>query len=214
MHKFKSHKPQTQLRFIKGAKAQLALGNDPRGDIQRKMSPSAVVPMGEDIVFANTVKCAALRTGEPGGLAHLVPSTVHKQRSAEVGSSRKRRTASQSQPITFGNLPPSKAAVNKDKLARIYRDACLPLNIGSFINEGDASGLPPPLHPDMLIDYPAFHEHRGNEGDIDEHKRRKTHSSNRDDDTASAGRPNDEEEGEVTCSRYFVATELCRITSC
>jgi hypothetical protein len=145
MHKYKSHK---QLRFIKRAKAQTVLGNDPRGDIKRTMSPSAVVPMGEDIVFDNTVKCAALRTGEPGGLAHLAPCTVHKQRSAEVGPSRKRRTASQSQPITFGNLPASKAAVNKDKLAHTYRDACLPLNIGSFINEGNAPGLPPPLNPD------------------------------------------------------------------
>jgi len=69
------------------------------------MSPSAVVPMGEDIVFANTVKCAALRTGEPGDLAHLVPSTVHKQRSDEVGPSRKKRTATQSLPVTEAYPP-------------------------------------------------------------------------------------------------------------
>jgi len=129
-----------QFRAIKRAQSHTVLGTNPKDDIRQTMSPPAVVPMGEDIVFDNTVKCAALRKGKPGGLARLVPSTVNKQRSAEVGPSRKKRTATQSQQIVFGDLPASKAAVNKAKLARTYRDACLPLFIGSLTNEADAPG--------------------------------------------------------------------------
>ena len=90
-----------QIRAIKRAQAHTALGANPKGDIRHTMSHSTVVPVGEDIVFDNTVKCAALRKGVPGGLDHLVPSTVNKQRTAaELGPSRKKRTATQSQPVT------------------------------------------------------------------------------------------------------------------
>jgi hypothetical protein len=178
-------------------RAQTVLGSNPKGDIKQSMSHSTVVPMGDDIVFDNRVSCAALRKGEPGGLDHLVPSTVSKQQSAELGLSRKKRTATQSQQISFGDLPTSKAAVNKAKLARTYREACPPLSLGPLSQEEDASGLPPPLNPDMLIDLPAFHEHRENEGDSDDHERRETRFSHHDDDTASGGRHNGKEEGEV-----------------
>jgi hypothetical protein len=181
-----------QIRAIKRAQAHTALGANPKGDIRHTMSHSTVVPVGEDIVFDNTVKCAALRKGVPGGLDHLAPSTVNKQRIAELVPSRKKRTATQSQQIVFGNLPATKAAVNKAKLARTYRDACDPLFIGPLTNEGDAPGLPPPLNPHMLIDQPEFHE-----VDRDEHKGKEAHPSNRDDDSAPARRQNEKEEGEV-----------------
>ena len=94
-----------QIRAIKRAQAHTALGANPKGDIRHTMSHSTVVPVGEDIVFDNTVKCAALRKGVPGGLDHLAPSTVKKQRIAELVPSRKKRTATQSQPVTeaYGN---------------------------------------------------------------------------------------------------------------
>ena len=152
-----------KVKSIKGSHSPTVSKNDlqrlsePNGAIKQPMSPSPVVLLGnqaDDIVFNNTVLYAALRRAEPGGLDRLNPSTIRKQQEAEIGPSKKRRTATQPQPITFGALPTLKAAVNPVKLARTYRAACPPCNIGSVMDEVEApnqSASPPPMHPDSLI---------------------------------------------------------------
>jgi hypothetical protein len=62
--------------------------NEPKDDIKQLMSSSPVVLLGnvaDDIIFHNTMSCAALKKGVPGGLDRINPSTVHRQREAEVG---------------------------------------------------------------------------------------------------------------------------------
>jgi len=197
-----------KVKTIKGARSPSVSKNDlrgrsePKGAINQLMSPSPVVVLGneaDDIVFNNTVLCAALRKAEPGGLDRLNPSTVRKQQEAEVGRSKKRRTATQLQPVTFGALPTSKAAVNPGKLARTYRAACPPCNIGSVMDEVEApnqSASPQPMHPDNLIAKPASLEHEGNKGDSDGNKRKKVRPSNHDDDSDPTGHQKDEAEGD------------------
>jgi hypothetical protein len=89
-----------RLKLTKGAQSPIVSRNDPhrrsepRGNIKQLMSPSPVVLLGteaDDFVFLNTMSCAALKKGVPGGLDGLIPSTVRKQQEAEVGPSKKKK---------------------------------------------------------------------------------------------------------------------------